>query len=75
MYHIPVHEIELDRNWTKPKKEKLGGQKVLCIKWYAKYLYVGSSEFLAVVVKKVQCYKKLSRVLTIKSHAVPTCSA
>lgn len=52
MYHIPVHEIELDRNSTKPKKEKLGGQKVLCIKWYPKYLYVGSSEFLAVVVKK-----------------------
>lgn len=52
MYHIPVHEIELDRNSTKLKKEKLGGQKVLCIKWYAKYLYVGSSEFLAVVVKK-----------------------
>ena len=52
MYYIPLHEIELDRNWTKPKKEKLGGQKVLCIKWYAKHLYVGSSEFLAVVVKK-----------------------
>ena len=32
MYHIPVHEIELDRNSKKPKKEKLGGQKVLCIK-------------------------------------------
>lgn len=32
MYYIFVYEIELDWNLMKLKKEKLGGQKVLCIK-------------------------------------------
>lgn len=52
MYHIPVHEIELDRNSTKPKKRKIGGTESLMYKVICKISLCGKFRILGCCGKK-----------------------